>query len=61
MRTVKLEQLKNTVKKFKPTQISSGPMNTDSGDNKLPEPPPFELSPGMVNGKGDILDEGTQQ
>lgn len=61
MKTVKLEHIKNTVKRFKNKEITDGPVNTDSGNSKLQEHPPFELSPGMVNGKGDIIDEGQQQ
>jgi hypothetical protein len=60
MRTVKIEQLKNTVKTIK-GKNDIAPMNTTGEKDKLPEHPPFTFLPGMVNGKGEQLPQEIEQ
>ena len=60
MKTVKIEQLKNTVKTIK-GKNDVAPMNTTGKNDKLKQHPSFEFLSCMVNGKGKQLRQKIEQ
>ena len=54
MKKVNIDQLRTTVKTIKRKE-DGGVKNQENSGSRLPEHPPFTWSPGMVDGRGEVL------
>lgn len=55
MKKVKLDKLKSTVKVIRRREDDTAPINAENTRDKLPPQPEFRLSPGMQNGRGEVI------
>jgi hypothetical protein len=59
MKKIKIDQLKSTVKKIRKSEPSDGPINRENTKDALPPLPEFRMSPGMQNGRGEVINPET--